>query len=54
MDRRLRAFLFGIEVTLVAVVLAMSASSGGIALGVAFVGLVITVYGVIEPSRQPA
>ena len=54
MDRRLRAFLFGIEVTLVALVLALSQTGQAVTLGVAFVGFVVTVYGVIEPNRATA
>jgi hypothetical protein len=48
MDRRVRVQLFGIELTVFAVVLAM-ASGQGLAFIVAAFGLLTSMYGLAEP-----
>ncbi len=50
MNRQLRALLFGIELTLVAIVIALTSSGAGPALVVAVIGLLSATYAWIEPS----
>lgn len=53
MNRPLRALLFGIELTLVAIVVALTSSGGTPALVIAVIGLLTSTYGWIEPSKAP-